>query len=479
MKMLFICKPLDMDWRIAEEIKLMQPCTVIDALFIDRKDKIEMDYIEKGKNFNNYYDYTEFCEKNDYVNVKDIDNKLSSIEKKYSLNLNEALFADRVLLVEKYKQQRYMLYAMVSIAEQLVGKYDVIMGELSSAIDIIFYQMAQFFNKKYVYWENGRMAGKMAFGNILGERLGLRKLYEAYKNNAYSDEENKCYDNFLATYIQPDFMKFVDRSKLKNIIAPKTPGKNTKLSLKYYYYSYETDLKYGTHRNARLLARLTPRINKARTILKYNKIINSYDKINEQDKYYLCPLHYQPEAATLTFAQMYCNQVAFVENLSKCVPAGTWLYVKEHPSMFVDRKPSDYKALRSIPNVKLIAPGENVRALIKGSLGVVVLTNTTGFEGILYDKPVFVFGNVFYAAYDYVYKCKTFDDFRKYTRNALLNWETKTKERTLNRKAFILAVIKSLYDGNVNPTIYDSSVLSKENMHTVAKSILTVAMLKD
>jgi CDP-glycerol glycerophosphotransferase (TagB/SpsB family) len=148
--------------------------------------------------------------------------------------------------------------------------------------------------------------------------------------------------------------------------------------------------------------------------------------------------------------------------------------------MMIERKISFYKKLESIPNVKLISPIYPIRSLIKESLGVITLTSTTGFEAILEDRPLFVFGNVFYNAYDYAFKCCNYDTLHTYFLEALRSWERTSIERENNRKCFIYACLMSLKDGNLNDHCFDLSVLEQSNMQSIANSILnTIEQIKE
>lgn len=64
------------------------------------------------------------------------------------------------------------------------------------------------------------------------------------------------------------------------------------------------------------------------------------------------PLHLIPESSTFTLAPIYINELSIIEAVSKSLPTGWWLYVKEHQAMLGERGEFFYKAVNKLPNVK-------------------------------------------------------------------------------------------------------------------------------
>jgi len=117
------------------------------------------------------------------------------------------------------------------------------------------------------------------------------------------------------------------------------------------------------------------------------------------ERYVFFPLHYQPEASTLVQAPYYLDQPGLIEDISKSLPVGYRLYVKEH-FMSRGRRPLGfYRRVRSVPGVRLLGPKEDTWSLIRDASALAVITGTVGWEGILMSKPVVTFGNVFYNAF--------------------------------------------------------------------------------
>ncbi|MDO8470760.1 MAG: hypothetical protein Q7S63_02165 [bacterium] len=138
-----------------------------------------------------------------------------------------------------------------------------------------------------------------------------------------------------------------------------------------------------------------------------------YEAGDLQDEYYLFPLHLQPESSTSVQAMQYADQVSTIRNIAFSITFPSMLYVKEHPYAVGTKPDSFYREIKSIPNVKLIAPQENIQELIRNSQGVITLAGTAGMEAVLAGKPAYVLGNVFYTYHPFCRTPKNIDELRE------------------------------------------------------------------
>jgi hypothetical protein len=122
------------------------------------------------------------------------------------------------------------------------------------------------------------------------------------------------------------------------------------------------------------------------------------------EKYVLYPIHFQPEASTLVQAPMYLDQVALLRDMAASLPGDHRLYVKEHVSNRGRRPIEFYEQIKAIPSVRLLGPDEDTWSLIKGASVIAVITGTVGWEGLIFDKPVVTFGDVFFNQVPQVYR---------------------------------------------------------------------------
>jgi CDP-glycerol glycerophosphotransferase (TagB/SpsB family) len=130
--------------------------------------------------------------------------------------------------------------------------------------------------------------------------------------------------------------------------------------------------------------------------LRFQKCKIFYEKPVNGEKYLLYPLQFHPESSTSVAAATYLDEYEVIRNIAFSLPAGVSLYVKDHISSFAIPSSNFYHRLSQLPNVRLISPFELTKQLIRGSIGVITLTSTVGYEALLLNRKVYLYGSVFY-----------------------------------------------------------------------------------
>ena len=189
-----------------------------------------------------------------------------------------------------------------------------------------------------------------------------------------------------------------------------------------------------------------------KNILAYKKRIQFMD-IDENDNFYFYPLHYEPEATVEYLADgYYSNQIKLIQNIAAQIPAGCYLYVKDHPHYLGYRDYHDYERLQRLPNVKLIDRNVSARKIMKLCKGVFTINGSAGFEAIMLGKPVFCFGQSYYSFYDgakYIHNVKNIKDlFHPYC------YEDIQPDNSLY--AYLFAYMQSSMKGDVYLWSYDN-----------------------
>lgn len=476
MKALYLTKQCpSREYTISDNLIKFKEIKEIDSCVFSRRIFLDLNELNDTKRvFNNIYDFTSYYLKCNHDNL-DIDKELYKFQLDYKLPVNEILYADRLIINYSEDKRKKVIYSLIKFAIKMIedNSYDVIIGELSSSSDLIFYYLSKYFGIKYIFFWHGRISNKMEFTNISGQRIGLLELYNKYKDKGIKEEEKSYLNEYYSSLLKestPDYMKFSKETKFKNLFK-KIYIENSNKRIKKYLASYRIDVICSADQSPKINDKLYKKAKKIVFPIKSRLLCKYYDNVDLRKKYYLVPLHFQPESSTMTFATYYLNQIAFIENLSKAIPGGTYLYVKEHPAMFANRRIDFYRQLKKIPNVKLVHPDYKMNELINNSSGVITLTNTTGYEAIIADRPVFVFGNVFYNDYDYAYMCNNFIDFKQFTLKAIEEWDKLRNERLINRDYFILASLKSLREANLNSHIFDNTFFKEENVNNIVINI--------
>jgi len=144
----------------------------------------------------------------------------------------------------------------------------------------------------------------------------------------------------------------------------------------------------------------------------YEKLASSPDY---QKPYVFVPLHVQPERTSVPQGGIFGHQLLMVECLSRALPAGWELYVKEHPVQLYSRpasrnfrSPSFYRELARFKNVRLIPCRISARKLIDHSRAVASATSTACWEAIFQSRPALVFGDVFFTFFEGVFHVRTY-----------------------------------------------------------------------
>jgi capsule polysaccharide modification protein KpsS len=140
--------------------------------------------------------------------------------------------------------------------------------------------------------------------------------------------------------------------------------------------------------------------------IKYDEYVSGID-------FYFYPLHLEPEAVVLYWAEgFYTSQVKLIENIAAQLPPNVMLYVKDHPHLYGYRDVADYKRIQDLPNVKLLAPSLPGKKIVNDSKGVITLNGTAGLEALLLNKQIITFGSAFYKISERVKYVRNIKDFK-------------------------------------------------------------------
>ncbi|EKO3891868.1 hypothetical protein P0F32_003021 [Vibrio metschnikovii] len=279
--------------------------------------------------------------------------------------------------------------------------------------------------------------------HVVSNELGLK--YVTLEFSRYNDIVlptfnlgRKTDDYFIAAYnknsenpIDNDYISEVNElvSK-KNILSKSYLGSNTAKKNKSSTFS---DIKKLLNYNCYLIStipnwfryrKLPPLANPIKSSLffmlwfyrervllgKNNKYFEDVTRYDENYVYF--PLHLIPESTTLNKSPHYPNEYAVIAAVSKSLPVGWKVYVKEHGAMIGERPLSFYKELKKLTNVRLARLDcyDDPKPWIEKSKGVVTLSGTSAFEATYCGKKSIMFGNAFFELIAGVDKCNSFDE---------------------------------------------------------------------
>jgi hypothetical protein len=116
--------------------------------------------------------------------------------------------------------------------------------------------------------------------------------------------------------------------------------------------------------------------------------------------YVLFTLHTEPERALQGLSPEYFFQLSCIASISRDLPAGFLLVVKEHAASSGVRPRDFYRQIQEFKNVVMADVREYGLELVGRSVAVVTITGSIGFEGATMGKPVIHFGR--HAIYDFL-----------------------------------------------------------------------------
>jgi capsule polysaccharide modification protein KpsS len=182
----------------------------------------------------------------------------------------------------------------------------------------------------------------------------------------------------------------------------------------------------------------------------------------EGEKFVFFPLHLVREAQLAVRAPHCYQQEYIVELVSRFLPAGYKLYVKEHPNHLGELPWGALRRIARLDNVCLLDSEVNSHHLIEKCAAVVTINSTAGYEAILYQKPVVVLGKPFYSGLGLTLDARDFFDLPQAIQQALQMKELDYKKVV----AFVHAVLEQSYPGipgdaaDQNVALFCDSVLA-------------------
>jgi len=219
--------------------------------------------------------------------------------------------------------------------------------------------------------------------------------------------------------------------------------------------------------------------------IRVQRLRSSYAKLVQEEPlhrpYVFVALHYQPENNTSPEGGVFVHQLRMIDLLSKSVPEGWYVYVREHPGQFLtntkigqSRTIDLYRDSMSLPNVKLISTLLSPFDLIDSSKAVATITGTVGWQAVVRGKPTLVFGHAWYRDCENVFYTPT----RATCKEALLKIAAGYVVDYAKVRLFVRALEDVGIRGYVEPGYARTSGITREeNVPAITQAILSVSDL--
>lgn len=131
----------------------------------------------------------------------------------------------------------------------------------------------------------------------------------------------------------------------------------------------------------------------------------------EGEDYVYMPLHLIPESSVFVKASYYVDECNLIEQISKSLPIGWKLYVKEHQAMLGERGLEFYKKVAELHNVRVVQVNyyKDPKPWIANAKGIITITGTAAYEAALMGKKSIIFGEVPFSMIEGITRITSFD----------------------------------------------------------------------
>jgi len=395
-----------------------------------------------------------------------------------STSVNTMIQADRIIRRYSFERALRILAAIRDFWDDLLitMRPNAILGEIACATEWIAWSTAQQMNIPYLAPYPTPVTSRLFFlRSPDGVWDPMARAFEAADKDGLSAEQEQVAERFVcdlrAKKAKPPFFSWAQRSPLvPNFRELRRRAARIPFRLRTFFEDgqYEVGSYHGT-------PPWLPVWEDAMRIVRHaaSEATIFERTIADGPKVYF-PLHVQPEFTTDVRAPFFTNQVALIESISKSVPAGYRVVVKEHPGMKGERNLGYYRDIQKIHNVQLLSPAVDSHELIQRSDAVLTITGSCAWEGILYEKPVIAFGPLCYGFGDLVYRCNNLAELPAILRKAL--HAHKPDHGQMLR--LVWSLLASAHEAEWGDPIRQPRICEKANINKVAGAIVSELSLR-
>ncbi len=324
---------------------------------------------------------------------------LSDFEKKYDINLWELVINERIFY-RFNETHKFSSDEILSVLERECKLFDEILVEIKPDFLIMFESTLH--QHELLYRMCKKIGIKLLIFNqpnisrcIISEtprnfdiKINLDEIPSSNKSFNELREYRKSFDTFN------EIKNYKNKFKTSNLQLAKS-------FLKFIMSKNEHIETHYTHMGRTKFKVLKDELRKKLKRKFRNSFINNNleTEIKSDEKFIYFPLAVDEERNLLIAAPYHTNQVEVLRHISKSLPIGYKLYVKENPAQSIRywRSISEYRDILNIPNVRLFHPSVPAEILFEKCSLVITIGGSSGFDAAFYEKPSIVFSNLGYS----------------------------------------------------------------------------------
>ena len=369
---------------------------------------------------------------------------LKQFEQKFGINLWQLAVNERIFYFFN-PSYKFSENEILSILEQECKLFETIINEAKPEFVIIeqpslhhsylFFLMCKSKGIKTLMI-NPSFLGYKCFISQEPNKIDSIEKLENFKSTGRTFNELQSYrKNLNFSNVIQDYTKNLASSKILKL----------KAAIDFLIFSTNTNLKsHYTYYGRNKLHVLTKSI-KLSLKRKYRKLFldnNTISHVDNNEHFVYFPLQVEPDRNLLIGAPYFTNQLECIRHITKSLPIGFKLYVKEHPAQNQSwRSTSYYKQIMDVPNVKLIHPSVPSEILYKNCSLVLTIGGTSGFEAAFYGKPTIVLADVGYSQLSSITRIKELEKLPDAIKQSL---QQKVISHDLDR--FLIYLEKNSFD---------------------------------
>ena len=381
------------------------PYTNHDAEYIDSKQLLQSSYLTAS--MQNKYD---FCLDENILK------KLCECERIF-LTTSDSLCLYSKTLRERKKLFRMLCQYWHQILSNKKIKFVFFPCAPEHGWDIVLFYMAKFLDIETI----------ILVRTMIKDRVLLRNDFRSVNNvpkdfllNKSAQEMEQSLDDELRTDLWSE-SSWTKQSKSKN--SEVLANNNHFFNHLLYVFSGNKVSEMHLAMNG-TMAKLASPLNYLYYVYRINQLRAYYDKhsraVDYSRPYVYFALHCDPGRATQTEGGVFEDQYLAIKILSKSLPEGWQIYVKEHPRQFEIshlaikqmhyRKLNDYEEINKLSNVNFINIEEKSDQIINDASLVATITGSVGWQALLAGKQCISFGVPWYASCNSCHIVKTLND---------------------------------------------------------------------
>ena len=295
----------------------------------------------------------------------------------------------------------------------------VLYESVSNSFAIAAYRQAELAGVPFCSISPSRIPGRIEL-SMTGALRDHETIGEIYRSGAVTPESREIARNYVASIDRqvPDYMKTNGLDRLGLLSKYAKAGKIAHFARGWKYRRrMPRDCEFAYQHGDPVALSIAYFKRSLMRRLRARSVMRLYGTEIRDEQFFIYPLHFHPESSTSVWAADYVDELSVIKAIAFRLPVNVRLYVKEHPSAIALQPVSFYRQLKEMPNVELLAPNLPTKEIIRRSKGVVCLTSTAGFEGAVMNRPVIIFGNIFYSYFPNV---RTVRDYSQLTE--ALDW---------------------------------------------------------